>query len=69
MRNRPARGGRAKAKAGLQGKVVDLVNHAINIIAQIGALGLDRGVMGQQVIRAVADFGQRIGDKAKFGQF
>ena len=57
MRNRPAGGGRAKPEPFLQGQVVDLVDHAINVIAKCGAQHLDLAVFGDQISGSFAEGG------------
>ena len=51
MRNGPAGRARNKAPALLQVEPVQLIDHAINVVAQRGALGLDGAIMGQQFVR------------------
>ena len=43
---RPARGRRAEAEAGLVVEPVDLVDDAVDVVAEGGALALDRAVVG-----------------------
>ena len=61
VRNRPARGGRAEPQAGLQGQVIDLVDDAVDVIAQGRPLRLDQRVMVQQPGRAQGADRQAIG--------
>ena len=68
MRNRPARGGRPKAQPRLQGKVVHLVDHAVDVIAQAGALRLDPAVLRHKGFGAVGQNGQRVGLKPHVAQ-
>ncbi len=74
-RSRPARrgicapapsGGRgAEAEAGLEGKVVHLVDDAVDVIAQSRPLRLDPAVMGKHLLWPGAEDRQRIGLESK----
>ena len=61
----PAGSGGPEAETGLEGEVVDLVDHAVDVVAEGGALGLDRAVVGEHVIRARAEACERVGLEAK----
>jgi hypothetical protein len=61
VRDGPAGRGGAEAEPGLQRKVVHLVDHAVDVIAQRRALRLDQAVVGQHFLRAGAEDGQGIG--------
>ena len=65
MRDGPPRRAGPKAKARLQGQIINLVNHAVDIVAQSCALGFDASIVIQHRIRAVAQHGHRVGLKAK----
>ena len=68
VRQSPARGGGAKPEAALQRQIVDLVNHAVDIVAKAGALRLDPAVVCQQRVWPGAEHGQRVDLKAKRAQ-
>ena len=61
----PARRGGAEAEAGLEVEAVDLVDHAVDVVAEGGAAGLDVAVSGEHVVDAVAGRHQRIGGEAE----
>ena len=63
MRNGPAGGGRAVPKAALQAKVIHLVDHPVDVIAQRGPLRLDPPVLVQQGLRPIAEMRQGVGLK------
>ena len=46
---RPARGGGAEAEAGLQVEAVELVDDAVDVVAERRALGLDQAVVGEHL--------------------
>ena len=54
VRDRPPGTPRDKAKPTLQREVVDLIDDAVDIVSEIGALGLDLAVMQEQFLRAMA---------------
>ncbi len=68
MRQRPARGGGAEAEPGLQVEPVDLVDDAVDVVAEGGALGLDGAVPGEHLLGAVAADHQRVGGEAEGGE-
>ena len=63
MRDGPARGARDKAKARLQGKVIDLINHAVNVVPQSCPLLFNLVVMGDHLVGRSVEFHLRIGIK------
>jgi len=65
VRNRPAWRGRAKAKTALQRKVIDLVHHAVDVIAERRALCLKRSIGSQHRLKPLAACGLRVGGKAE----
>ena len=65
VRQRPARRPGDEAEAGLQGEVVDLVDDAVDVIAERCALLLDLAVMREHLVRRAAEPGQRIGRQAE----
>ena len=65
VRHRPARTARNEAEPALQGEIVDLVDDAVDVVAEIGAAGLDSAVMRQQFRRRVAEFRQRVDRQAE----
>ena len=65
MRNRPARGGGPKPQAALQFKVIDLIDHPVDIIAQRRALFFDPVVMGNHGGGSVAGHHQVIHHKTQ----
>ena len=64
----PARRGRAEAEAGLQVEAVDLVDDAVDVIAERRALALDAAVLGQHLVGGGAGDGQRVGLEAEGGE-
>ena len=60
MRDGPARRARDEAEPLLQRDIVDLVDDAVDVIAERRALRFDRAVMRQHVLRALAERRQRI---------
>src|SRR6185503_887579 len=64
VRNRPARAARNKAQAILPVEPVDLVDHAVDVIAERGALLADLAVEFQDRIDILAKLRPRIDDKA-----
>ena len=65
---RPARRGRAEAEPRLQVEPVDLVDHAVDVVAEGRALRLDGAVLRQHVLGAVAEPHQRIGREPELAQ-
>ncbi len=65
---RPARGGRAEAEAGLQVEAVELVDDAVDVVAERRALGLDQAVVGEHRLGRVAALHQRVGREAEGGE-
>ena len=63
MRNRPTRRGRAKAKTRLQAQIIDLVDHAVDVIAQGRARLFDPRVMLKQRLHPITEHCQRVGLK------
>ena len=68
VRERPARGGGAEAEAGLQIEPVDLVDDAVDVVAEGGALRLDGAVVVEHRLDAVAAAHQRVGGEAERGE-
>ncbi len=64
MRRRPARAARAEAKALLQFKAVDLIDDAVDIVVEVGALQADLVVMGKDIGHRIQPLHQRIDRKA-----
>ncbi len=64
MRNRPARRTRHEAEALLPVDPVDLVNDAVDIVVELGALLLDLAMERDQLIGGVTEFRQRVGLEA-----
>ena len=64
MRDRPARRARHEAEPLLPIEAVDLVDDAVDIVVEAGALRLDVAVELQQRVDRAAHLGQRIGLKA-----
>ena len=65
MRERPARRARHEAEPALQSEVVDLVDHAIDVVAERRALRLDRAIMGQHLLGRAAKPHQLVGRQAE----
>src|SRR5580692_10149634 len=61
VRNRPARGPRDKAKTFLPIEPIDLVDDAVDVVVEPGALFLDLAMKRDQLLDRVTDPGQRIG--------
>ena len=68
MSNRPARRARDKAQSLLIIEPVNLINHAINVIAQGGTLPLNRRPMLQKALRLINRDKSRINAKAPIGK-
>ena len=68
MGDGPARGAAHEAEPLLVVEAVDLINHAVDVIGQGGALLFDIGVKSQDVFRAGAQPGERIGLKTPLAQ-
>ncbi len=64
VRDRPARRARHEAEAFLPVDAVDLVDDAVDVVIEPGALFLDLAVKRDQLLHRVADFRQRIGLEA-----
>ena len=64
VRDRPARSARHEAKPRLPVEAVDFVDHAIDVVVERGAFGLDLAVELQQRLDRAAHLGQRIGLEA-----
>lgn len=64
VRNAPARRARDEAEPLLPVDAVDLVDHAVDVVVELGALLLDALVEGDQLLDRVAQLGQRIGLEA-----
>ena len=65
---RPARGRRAEAEAGLQVEAVELVDDAVDVVAERRALALDQTVVGEHRLGRVAERHQRVGPEAEGGE-
>src|SRR5689334_23153910 len=61
VRDAPARRARDEAEPLLPVDAVDLVDHAVDIVVELGALLLDLAMEGDQLLDGVAEFCQRIG--------
>ena len=66
VRDRPARRARDEAQTVLQIEPVDLVDDAVDIVAEVGALLLDMAVEGEKLFRRPAVAHQRIDAEAPF---
>ena len=55
VRHRPARAARDEAEPRLQREIVDLVDDAVDVVAEIGALRLDGAIMREQLLGRVAE--------------
>ncbi len=64
VRDRPARAARHEAKAILPVETVDLVDHAVDVVAERGAVIADLAIEFQDIVDALAQLGARIDDKA-----
>ena len=64
VRNRPARAARDETEAPLQGKIIHLVDHAVDVIGQARPLLLDQPVMRDQRIGRRHPRHQRVDDKS-----
>ena len=64
VRDRPARRARHEAEPLLPVEPVDLVDDAVDVVVELGALLLDLAVERDQLLDRVAEFGQRIGLEA-----
>ena len=65
VRQRPARRARHEAEPVLQVEVVELVDDAVDVIAELGALRLDEAVLRQHLVEAPAQPHERIGLEAE----
>ena len=65
MRDRPARRARDEAEPLLQREIVDLVDDAVDVVAERRPLLFDRAVLRQHLRGRVAELGQRIGRQAE----
>ncbi len=65
VRHRPAGRARDEAEPLLQREIVDLVDDAVDVVAEARALGFDRAVMGEHLRRRLAERRQRIGRQAE----
>ena len=65
VRGRPAGAARDEAEPLLQGEVVDLVDDAVDVVAEIGAARLDGAVMLQHLLGGAAELRQRIDRQAE----
>ena len=61
VRDRPARRARYEAEALLPVEAVDLVDDAVDVVVELGALLLDLAMERDQLLDRMAEFGQRIG--------
>ena len=68
VRDRPARRARHEAEPLLPIEAVDLVDDAVDIVVERGALHLDLAMKCQQLLDRAAHFGQRIGLEAARGK-
>ena len=68
VRDRPSRRRRPEPEPRLQRKVVDLVDHPVDVIAERRALFLDRRVILRQFRQRLAAPGKRVGDETKLSQ-
>ena len=66
VRDRPARAARHEAESVLPVEPVDLVDHAVDVVAERGAVVADLAVELQDVVDALTELGARIDDKAGF---
>ena len=66
--NRPARAARAEAEARLQRQRVDLVDDAVDIVVEAGALLFDRRMDGKRFLDAGAQLHQPVDGKAPFAE-
>ena len=65
VRDRPARAARDEAEPLLQREIVDLVDDAVDVVAEVCALSLDRAVVREHFRRRTAEACQRIGRQAE----
>ena len=64
VRDRPARAARDEAEPLLPVEPVDLVDDAVDVVVELGALLFDLAVEGEQFIERMAELGERIGLEA-----
>src|SRR6202011_5033616 len=64
VRDRPARGARYEAEPLLPVDALELVVDTVDVVVELGALGLDIAMERQQGLDRPADLHQRIGGKA-----
>src|ERR1700716_6489 len=64
VRDRPARRPRHEAEALLPVDAVDLVDHAVDVVVEMGPLGFNLTMEGEQFIHRGAKLGERIGLEA-----
>ena len=64
VRDRPARRARDEAEPLLPVDAVDLVDDAVDVVVELGALLLDLAVEGDELLDGVTELGQRIGLEA-----
>ncbi len=65
VRDRPAGRARDESEPLLQRKIVDLVDDAVDVVAERGALSLDRVVVREHLGGRMAELGQRVGRQAE----
>ena len=68
VRNRPTRIARDESEPLLPIEAVDFVDHAVDVVVERGALGLDFVVEREHRIHRVADLHQRVGLEAAGGK-
>src|SRR3984893_16579741 len=66
MRHRPAWRARHKAQAVLQREAIDLIDHAVDVVAEPRAHLLNPPVMRDEVVRRMAEHHKRIDWKPEF---
>src|SRR5467141_2851508 len=64
VRDRPARRARHEAEPLLPVDAIDLVDDAVDVVVEMGPLGFDLAMEGEQLFDRIAKLGERIGPEA-----